>query len=228
MKYKVLKFYKGVIVMRKVKINLNTKNRASDSEILSNLDMYTFQYAINQIGTSALDFFQLGADEAMQKDKISIDFEVNELLICYKKPLNEVVNRVIRLNKKFNDSRIKRIYANTLFKETMLTLQMEAGTGYVYDLRKYKKGEPRYICSLIDLLIYFKTNYDIIVPLFSKLPLEKEDITYIKTTTTKLNNLINILEEEVTSERHQFLSKKQKLKYNADIKFIIKNWKLNF
>ena len=214
--------------MRKVKINLNTQNRASDSEIISNLDMFTFQYAINQIGTSALDFFQIGADEAMQKDKISIDFEVNELLICYKKPLNEVVNRVIRLNKKFNDSRIKRIYANTLFKETMLALQMEAGTGYVYDLRKYKKGEPRYVCNLIDLLIYFKTNYDIIVPLFSKLPLEKEDITYIKTTMTKLNNLIKILEEEVTSERHQFLSKKQRLKYNANIKYIIKNWKQLF
>lgn len=210
--------------MRKVKINLNTENRASNSEVISNLDMYTFQYAINQIGTSSLHFFQLSADEAMQKDKISIDFEVNELLICYKKSLNEVINRMIRLNKKYNDTRIKRIYANTFFKETMLALQTEAGKGYVYDLRKYKKGEPRYICSLIDLLIYFKTNYDIIVPLFDKLPLEKEDITYIKTTMTKLNNLINVLEEEITSERHQFLTKKQKLKYNANIKYIIKNW----
>ena len=228
MKHNILKFYKGVIIMRKVKMRINTENRASDSEILSNLDMFTFQYAINQIGTSALDFFQLGADEAMQKDKISIDFEINELLICYKKPLNEVVNRIIRLNKKFNDSRIKRIYANTFFKKTMLNLQMEAGTGYVYDLRKYKKGETRYICSLIDLLIYFKTNYDVIVPLFNKLPLEKEDITYIKATMTKLNNLNKVLEEEITSERHQFLTKKQKLKYNANIKFIIKNWKLNF
>ena len=64
--------------------------------------------------------------------------------------------------------------------------------------------------------------------ILEKLEIEKSTKTYLKSTMTKLKKLITELEKDIISERHQFLSEKQKRKYNADIKFIIKNWKLNF
>ena len=214
--------------MRKLKAVIDNKNKATNDEIVENLKMYTFQYALNEIGTAFVDFFKMGRDNVLKNTKTSIDFEINELLSCYKKQLNEVANRIIKLNKEFNKQEIRKIYNNEYFRKIMLQLQREVGTSYVFDLQKYKKGEPDYIKELIDLLVYFKTNYDIITSLVDKIDIEKNTKVYLKTTMTKLKKLITELEKDIISERHQFLSEKQKRKYNADIKFIIKNWRLNF
>ena len=214
--------------MRKLKAVIDNKNKATNDEIVENLNMYTFQYALNEIGTAFVDFFKMGRDNVLKNDRVPIDFEFHELLSCYKKQLNEVANRVIKLNKEFNKRDIRKIYNNEYFRKIMLQLQREVGTSYVFDLQKYKKGEPDYIKELIDLLVYFKTNYDIITSLVDKIDIEKNTKVYLKTTMTKLKKLITELEKDIISERHQFLSEKQKRKYNADIKFIIKNWHLNF
>ena len=146
---------------------------------------------------------------------------------CYKKQLNEVANRVIKLNKEFNKNDIRKIYNNNFFSKTMLQLQREIGTSYVFDLQKYKKGEPDYIKELIDLVVYFKTNYDIITSLVDKLDIDKNTKTYLKTTMTKFKKLNQDLEKEIISERQQFMAEKNKRNYNANIKFIIKNWNLS-
>ena len=49
-----------------------------------------------------------------------IDFEFNELLSSYKRQLNEVSNRVIKLNKEFNKKDIRRIYNNTCANQCAL------------------------------------------------------------------------------------------------------------
>ena len=214
--------------MRKLKIQVDNKNKATNQEIFDNLDQYTFQYALNEIGTGFVQFFRMGLDDVLKNSKTSIDFEVNELLSCYKKQLNEVANRVIKLNKEFNKQEIRKIYNNEYFRKIMLQLQREIGTSYVFDLQKYKKGEPDYIKELIDLIVYFKTNYDIITSLVDKLDLEKNTKIYLKTTMTKFRKLNQDLEKEIISERQQFMSEKKKRNYNANVKFIIKNWRLNF
>ena len=84
--------------MRKLKIQVNNKNKATNQEIVDNLDQYTFQYALNEIGTGFVQFFRMGLDDVLKNDRVTIDFEFNELLSCYKKLLNEVANRIIRLN----------------------------------------------------------------------------------------------------------------------------------
>ena len=94
-------------------------------------------------------------------------------------------------------------------------------------MQKYKKGEPDYIKELIDLLVYFKTNYDIITSLVDKLDIDKNTKTYLKTTMTKFKKLNSNLESEIISERQQFMAEKKKRNYNANIKFIIKNWNLS-
>ena len=214
--------------MRKIKIQVDNKNKATNQEIIDNLDMYTFQYALNEIGTAFVDFFKMGRDNVLKNDRVTIDFEFHELLSCYKKQLNEVANRVIKLNKEFNKQEIRKIYNNEYFRKIMLQLQREVGTSYVFDLQKYKKGEPDYIKELIDIIVYFKANYDIIMSILEKLEIEKSTKTYLKATMTKLKKLITELEKDIISERQQFLSEKQKRKYNANVKFIIKNWHLNF
>ena len=214
--------------MRKLKAVIDNKNKATNDEIVENLNMYTFQYALNEIGTAFVDFFKMGRDNVLKNDRVTIDFEFHELLSCYKKQLNEVANRVIKLNKEFNKQEIRKIYNNEYFRKIMLQLQREVGTSYVFDLQKYKKGEPDYIKELIDLLVYFKTNYDIITSLVDKIDIEKSTKTYLKSTMTKLKKLITELEKEIVSERQQFMAEKQKRKYNANVKFIIKNWHLNF
>lgn len=110
----------------------------------------------------------------------------------------------------------------------MLQLQREVGTSYVFDLQKYKKGEPAYIKELIDLIVYFKTNYDIITSLVDKLEIDKNTKVYLKTTMTKFKKLNQDLEKEIISERQQFMAEKKKRNYNANVKYIIKNWHLNF
>ena len=214
--------------MRKLKAVIDNKNKATNDEIVENLNMYTFQYALNEIGTGFVQFFRMGLDNVLKNDRVTIDFEFNELLSCYKKQLNEVANRIIRLNKEFNKSDIRKIYNNDFFKKIMFKLQREAATSYVFDLQKYKKGEQEYVREFIDLLVYFKANYDIISSLIDKLELEKSTKQYLKSTMTKFKKLLIELEKEITSERQQFLSEKQKRNYNANIKFIIKNWHLNF
>lgn len=214
--------------MRKIKIQVDNKNKATNDEIVENLNMYTFQYALNEIGTAFVDFFKMGRDNVLKNDRVTIDFEFHELLSCYKKQLNEVANRVIKLNKEFNKQEIRKIYNNEYFRKIMLQLQREVGTSYVFDLQKYKKGEPDYIKELIDIIVYFKANYDIIMSILEKLEIEKSTKTYLKATMTKLKKLITELEKDIISERQQFLSEKQKRKYNANVKFIIKNWHLNF
>ena len=214
--------------MRKLKAVIDNKNKATNDEIVENLNMYTFQYALNEIGTAFVDFFKMGLDNVLKNDRVTIDFEFHELLSCYKKQLNEVANRIIKLNKEFNKQEIRKIYNNEYFRKIMLQLQREVGTSYVFDLQKYKKGEPDYIKELIDLLVYFKTNYDIITSLVDKIDIEKSTKTYLKSTMTKLKKLITELEKEIVSERQQFMAEKQKRKYNANVKFIIKNWHLNF
>ena len=214
--------------MRKLKAVIDNKNKATNDEIVENLNMYTFQYALNEIGTAFVDFFKMGRDNVLKNDRVTIDFEFHELLSCYKKQLNEVANRVIKLNKEFNKRDIRKIYNNNFFSKTMFQLQREVATSYVFDLQKYKKGEPDYIKELIDIIVYFKANYDIIMAILEKLEIEKSTKTYLKSTMTKLKKLITELEKDIISERHQFLSEKQKRKYNAGIKFIIKNWHLNF
>ena len=165
-------------------------------------------------------------DDVLKNTRTSIDFEINELLSCYDKQLNEVANRVIKLNKEFNKQEIRKIYNNEYFRKIMLQLQREVGTSYVFDLQKYKKGEPAYIKELIDLIVYFKANYDIITSLVDKLDIEKNTKIYLKTTMTKFKKLNSDLEKEIKSERKQFLGDKHKRNYNANIKFIIKNWNL--
>ena len=54
-----------------------------------------------------------------------------------------------------------------------------------------------------------------------------ESITYLKTTMTKFKKLNSDLESEIISERQQFMAEKKKRNYNANIKFIIKNWNLS-
>ena len=213
--------------MRKLKIQVDNKNKATNQEIIDNLDMYTFQYALNEIGTGFVQFFRMGIDDVLKNTKTSIDFENNELLSCYDKQLNEVVNRVIKLNKEFNKQEIRKIYNNEYFRKIMLQLQREVGTSYVFDLQKYKKGEPDYIKELIDLIVYFKTNYDIITSLVDKIDIDKNTKIYLKTTMTKFKKLNNDLEKEIVSERQQFMAEKKKRNYNANIKFIIKNWNLS-
>ena len=213
--------------MRKLKIQIDNKNKASNQEIIDNLDKYTFQYALNEIGTGFVQFFRMGLDDVLKNEKTLIDFEFNELLSCYEKPLNEVANRIIKLNKMFNKQDIKKIYNNEYFRKIMLQLQKEAMTSYVFDLHKYKKGEPEYIKELISLLTYFKGNYDIIMSLIDKLEIDKNTKTYLKTTMTKFSKLNQDIEKDIASERQQFMSEKNKRNYNANIKFIIKNWNLS-
>jgi signal recognition particle GTPase len=214
--------------MRKLKIRVDNKNKATNQEIVDNLDRYTFQYALNEIGTGFVQFFRMGLDDVLKNEKTLIDFEFNELLSCYEKPLNEVANRIIKLNKMFNKKDIKKIYNNEYFRNIMLQLQKEVGTSYVFDLQKYKKGEPEYIKELISLLIYFKVNYDIIMSLVDKLEINKNTKTYLKTTMTKFRRLNQDIENEIVSERQQFMAEKKKRNYNANVKYIIKNWHLNF
>ena len=210
--------------MRKLKIQVDNKNKATNQEIIDNLDMYTFQYALNEIGTGFVQFFRMGIDDVLKNTKTSIDFEINELLSCYDKQLNEVANRIIKLNKEFNKQEIRKIYNNEYFRKIMLQLQREVGTSYAFDLQKYKKGEPDYIKELIDLIVYFKTNYDIITSLVDKIDIDKNTKIYLKTTMTKFKKLNQDLEKEIKSERKQFLGDKHKRNYNANINFIIKNW----
>ena len=75
--------------------------------------------------------------------------------------------------------------------------------------------------------MYFKTNYDIITSLVDKLDIDKNTKTYLKTTMTKFKKLNQDLEKEIISERQQFMAEKNKRNYNANIKFIIKNWNLS-
>ena len=213
--------------MRKLKIQVDNKNKATNQEIIDNLDMYTFQYALNEIGTGFVQFFRMGLDDVLKNKKTSIDFEINELLSCYDKQLNEVANRIIKLNKEFDKQEIRKIYNNEYFRKIMLQLQREVGTSYVFDLQKYKKGEPAYIKELIDLIVYFKTNYDIITSLVDKLEIDKNTKVYLKTTMTKFKKLNQNLEKEIKSERKQFLGDKHKRNYNRNIKFIIKNWNMS-
>ena len=44
---------------------------------------------------------------------------------------------------------------------------------------------------------------------------------------TKFKKLNQNLESEIISERQQFMAEKKKRNYNANIKFIIKNWNLS-
>ena len=213
--------------MRKLRIQVDTKDKATNQEIIDNIDKYTFQYALNEIGTGFVQFFRMGLDDVLNNKKTLIDFEINELLSCYDKQLNEVANRIIKLNKEFNKQEIRKIYNNENFRKIMLQLQRDAGTIYVFDLQKYKKGEPQYIKELIDLLVYFKANYDIIMSLIDRLEIDKATKTYLKTTMTKFKKLNSDLEKDIISERQQFMNEKNKRNYNANIKFIIKNWNLS-
>ena len=209
--------------MRKIKV-VDTTDTV---DIQKNIDMYTFQYAINEIGTSFVQFLELDVRNILEKDRVEIDFDINELLSCFKQQLVEVVNRVVRINKKYNNSSITNFYKNKLFRQNMLNMQSNVAKKYVFDLQRYKKCEPNYVANLIDLVIYLKANHDIITSLIGKLSLNKTDIVYIKTSLTKLKFLVTKLEIEIKSEKQQFLTSKQKQRYNKAIKNLIKGGLVN-
>ena len=52
--------------MRKLKIQVDNKNKATNQEIIDNLDMYAFQYALNEIGTGFVQFFRMGLDDVLR------------------------------------------------------------------------------------------------------------------------------------------------------------------
>ena len=196
----------------------------TNEEILKNINSYTFQYALNEIGTGFVQFFQMDFESILQGNKPKIDLKINELLTCYEAQINEVANGIINLNKEYNNQEIKKIYDNQYFRNLMLQLQKQAGTRYVFDLQKYKKDETTYIKELIDLLVYFKANYDIINSLINFIEISENSKTYLKTTMLDFKDLNDAIEKEIKSERKQFLGDKHKRNYNANIKFIIKNW----
>ena len=200
----------------------------TNEEILKNINNYTFQYALNEIGTGFVQFFQMDFESILQGNKPKIDLEINELLTCYEAQINEVANGIINLNKEYNNQEIKKIYDNQYFRNLMLQLQKQAGTRYVFDLQKYKKDETTYIKELIDLLVYFKANYDIINSLINFIEISENSKTYLKTTMLDFKDLNDAIEKEIKSERKQFLGDKHKRNYNANIKFIIKNWNLSY
>ena len=199
----------------------------TNEEILKNINNYTFQYALNEIGTGFVQFFQMDFESILQGNKPKIDLKINELLTCYEAQINEVANGIINLNKEYNNQEIKKIYDNQYFRNLMLQLQKQAGTRYVFDLQKYKKDETTYIKELIDLLVYFKANYDIINSLINFIEISENSKTYLKTTMFAFKDLNDAIEKEIKSERKQFLGDKHKRNYNANIKFIIKNWNLS-
>ena len=199
----------------------------TNEEILKNINNYTFQYALNEIGTGFVQFFQMDFESILQGNKPKIDLKINELLTCYEAQINEVANGIINLNKEYNNQEIKKIYDNQYFRNLMLQLQKQAGTRYVFDLQKYKKDETTYIKELIDLLVYFKANYDIINSLINLIEISENSKTYLKTTMLDFKDLNDAIEKEIKSERKQFLGDKHKRNYNANIKFIIKNWNLS-
>lgn len=199
----------------------------TNEEILKNINNYTFQYALNEIGTGFVQFFQMDFESILQGNKPKIDLKINELLTCYEAQINEVANGIINLNKEYNNQEIKKIYDNQYFRNLMLQLQKQAGTRYVFDLQKYKKDETTYIKELIDLLVYFKANYDIINSLINFIEISENSKTYLKTTMLDFKDLNDAIEKEIKSERKQFLGDKHKRNYNANIKFIIKNWNLS-
>ena len=199
----------------------------TNEEILKNINNYTFQYALNEIGTGFVQFFQMDFESILQGNKPKIDLKINELLTCYEAQINEVANGIINLNKEYNNQEIKKIYDNQYFRNLMLQLQKQAGTRYVFDLQKYKKDETTYIKELIDLLVYFKANYDIINSLINFIEISENSKTYLKTTMLAFKDLNDAIEKEIKSERKQFLGDKHKRNYNANIKFIIKNWNLS-
>ena len=199
----------------------------TNEEILKNINNYTFQYALNEIGTGFVQFFQMDFESILQGNKPKIDLKINELLTCYEAQINEVANGIINLNKEYNNQEIKKIYDNQYFRNLMLQLQKQAGTRYVFDLQKYKKDETTYIKELIDLLVYLKANYDIINSLINFIEISENSKTYLKTTMLAFKDLNDAIEKEIKSERKQFLGDKHKRNYNANIKFIIKNWNLS-
>ena len=199
----------------------------TNEEILKNIDNYTFQYALNEIGTGFVQFFQMDFESILQGNKPKIDLKINELLTCYEAQINEVANGIINLNKEYNNQEIKKIYDNQYFRNLMLQLQKQAGTRYVFDLQKYKKDETAYIKELIDLLVYFKANYDIINSLINFIEISENSKTYLKTTMLDFKDLNDSIEKEIKSERKQFLGDKHKRNYNRNIKFIIKNWNMS-
>ena len=199
----------------------------TNEEILKNINNHTFQYALNEIGTGFVQFFQMDFESILQGNKPKIDLKINELLTCYEAQINEVANGIINLNKEYNNQEIKKIYDNQYFRNLMLQLQKQAGTRYVFDLQKYKKDETTYIKELIDLLVYFKANYDIINSLINFIEISENSKTYLKTTMLAFKDLNDAIEKEIKSERKQFLGDKHKRNYNANIKFIIKNWNLS-
>ena len=199
----------------------------TNEEILKNINNYTFQYALNEIGTGFVQFFQMDFESILQGNKPKIDLEINELLTCYEAQINEVANGIINLNKEYNNQEIKKIYDNQYFRNLMLQLQKQAGTRYVFDLQKYKKDENAYIKELIDLLVYFKANYDIINSLINFIEISENSKTYLRTTMLDFKDLNDSIEKEIKSERKQFLGDKHKRNYNRNIKFIIKNWNMS-
>ena len=199
----------------------------TNEEILKNIDNYTFQYALNEIGTGFVQFFQMDFESILQGNKPKIDLKINKLLTCYEAQINEVANGIINLNKEYNNQEIKKIYDNQYFRNLMLQLQKQAGTRYVFDLQKYKKDETAYIKELIDLLVYFKANYDIINSLINFIEISENSKTYLKTTMLDFKDLNDSIEKEIKSERKQFLGDKHKRNYNRNIKFIIKNWNMS-
>ncbi len=199
----------------------------TNEEILKNINNYTFQYALNEIGTGFVQFFQMDFESILQGNKPKIDLKINELLTCYEAQINEVANGIINLNKEYNNQEIKKIYDNQYFRNLMLQLQKQAGTRYVFDLQKYKKDETTYIKELIDLLVYFKANYDIINSLINFIEISENSKTYLKTTMLDFKDLNDSIEKEIKSERKQFLGDKHKRNYNRNIKFIIKNWNMS-
>ncbi len=199
----------------------------TNEEILKNINNYTFQYALNEIGTGFVQFFQMDFESILQGNKPKIDLKINELLTCYEAQINEVANGIINLNKEYNNQEIKKIYDNQYFRNLMLQLQKQAGTRYVFDLQKYKKDETTYIKELIDLLVYFKANYDIINSLINFIEISENSKTYLKTTMLDFKDLNDAIEKEIKSERKQFLGDKHKRNYNRNIKFIIKNWNMS-
>ena len=84
-----------------------------------------------------------------------------------------------------------------------------------------------YIKELIDLLVYFKANYDIINSLINFIEISENSKTYLRTTMLDFKDLNDSIEKEIKSERKQFLGDKHKRNYNRNIKFIIKNWNMS-
>ena len=138
----------------------------TNKEILKNINNYTFQYALNEIGTGFVQFFQMDFESILQGNKPKIDLEINELLTCYKTQIDEVANGIINLNKEYNNQEIKKIYDNQYFRNLMLQLQKQAGTRYVFDLQKYKKELNA--CS--PLVSFFNSEFELLNILINKYP----------------------------------------------------------